>query len=225
MPTRHKWSLLFLSVTSDDTRMTDKTTLRSEMRDLRAEAAARDPDAGETLAGKFPMKLYGRYGPVVSGYIAINDEIDAKPLMQMLAFKGAELCLPRVESDDTLSFRRWRPGDDLDEGKFGLLEPSDEAERLSPTLLLVPLLAFDATGARLGYGKGHYDKALADLRAGGRVFACGLGFQTQLVDAIPAESHDEPMDWALTEAGNTPLFMMRAMREGKANVPTPPDAA
>ncbi|MEE9381309.1 MAG: 5-formyltetrahydrofolate cyclo-ligase, partial [Hyphomonadaceae bacterium] len=72
--------------------MTDKTTLRSEMRDLRAEAAARDPDAGETLAGKFPMKLYERYGPVVSGYIAINDEIDAKPLMQMLAFKGAELC-------------------------------------------------------------------------------------------------------------------------------------
>ena len=85
----------------------DKTQLRHRMRTLRAEAAARDPDAAEKLADLFPMKLLERYGPVVAGYVAINEEIDPAPLMQRLSRAGAELCLPRIEDDGPMTWRLW----------------------------------------------------------------------------------------------------------------------
>ena len=74
----------------------DKIQLRHRMRTIRAEAAARDPDAAEKIADLFPMKLLQRYGPVVSGYVPINEELDPMPLMKRLADAGAELCLPRM---------------------------------------------------------------------------------------------------------------------------------
>ena len=212
-----------LSMTLDPA-MTDKQILRRKMRALRSEVAARDPDAGERLAENFPMKLYQRYGPHVSAYLPISDEIDPMPLLRKLSVAGAKLSLPRIEADDRLTFRRWQLDEPLESGRFGLREPADTAEIVSPTLLLVPLLAYDDTGTRLGYGKGHYDRALQDLRTKGRVFACALAFQAQHVDAIPCEVHDQPMDWAVTEAGNTPLFMIRAMRKAHGG-PESPDAA
>ena len=76
----------------------------------------------------------------------------------------------------------------------------------------MPLLAFDGMGVRLGYGKGHYDRALSSLRENGRVFACGLGFHAQMLDVLPAEPHDQPLDWAVTERGSVPIFMMRTFK-------------
>lgn len=192
--------------------MTDKAALRTQMKTLREELHARDPDAGETLADKFPMKLLERYGPEVAGYIAIGSEIDALPLMQRLEKAGAELSLPRVEADGSMTYRRWSPGEPLENAEFGLQEPCDSAPDVSPTLILTPVLAFDGLGNRLGYGKGHYDRALSRLRAEGRAFACALAFHGQMVDALPSESHDQPLDWAITEAGSVPLFMMRNMK-------------
>ncbi|MEM9740387.1 MAG: 5-formyltetrahydrofolate cyclo-ligase [Pseudomonadota bacterium] len=192
--------------------MTDKAALRRDMKLLREELRARDPDAGETLAAKFPMKLLERYGPEVAGYIAIGAEIDALPLMTRLEKAGAELSLPRVEADGSLSYRRWSPGEPLADAKFGLMEPCDSAPLTSPTLILTPVLAFDGMGNRLGYGKGHYDRALQHLRSEGRAFACALAFHGQMLDAVPSEAHDQPLDWAMTEAGSVPLFMMRNMK-------------
>ena len=188
------------------------------MKDHRAELAARDPDAGERLAESFPLKLLERYGPVVAGYIPIGEEIDPKPLMQKLAGAGAKLCLPRVEDDGTvMHFRDWSFGDALEDRPFGLKEPLASAEIVSPTLVLVPLLAFDHSGHRLGYGKGHYDRALVGLREAGRVFACAVAFHGQLVDEVPAEPHDQLLDWAATEVGSVPLFMMRTLRGGDSD--------
>ena len=85
---------------------TDKAQLRQQMKTLRAELGARDPDAGETLAGKFPMKLLQRYGPVVSAYWPIGSEIDPLPLVRRLKNEGgADICLPRVEADGAMTFR------------------------------------------------------------------------------------------------------------------------
>ncbi len=187
----------------------DKTFLRHRMRTLRAEAAARDPDAAETVASAFPMKLLERYGPVVAGYVAINEELDPLPLMKRLLKAGAETCLPRLESDGRLSWRHWAPGEPLERRPFGLSEPPADAPELVPTLVLTPLLAFDAMGNRLGYGKGHYDAALARLRANGRAFACAMAYPAQQIDAVPAEPHDQPLDWAVTPAGSVPLFILR----------------
>ena len=190
----------------------DKTDLRHRMRTLRAEAAARDPDASETLAELFPMKLLERYGPVVAGYVAVNEEIDPAPLLKRLAGAGAELCLPRVEETGEMTWRLWSDGEPLERRRFGLLEPSADAPLASPTLILTPLLAFDDMGNRLGYGQGHYDRAVAKLRAQGRVFLCALAYSAQRIEAVPAEDHDQPLDWAVTPDGSIPLFMMRNMK-------------
>ena len=191
-----------------------KDALRADMKILRDEAHARDPDAGETLADKFPMKLLERYGPIVSGYLPIGSEIDPEPLMMKLSKAGARLSLPRVEDNGDMSFRLWEFGDPLEDRPFGLREPLDSAPRVQPTLILIPLLAFDKLGTRLGYGKGHYDRALEGIRADGRAFACGLGFHVQMLDELMSEPHDQPLDWAMTERGSVPIFMMRAFGGG-----------
>lgn len=201
--------------------MLDKSALRTEMKELREELSARDPDAGETLADKFPLKLFERYGPTVAVYLPIGSEIDPRPLMGKLIEAGANLALPCVQGDGTMVYRAYKRGDMLEQRPFGLLEPNAEVPLVNPTLVITPLLAFDRNGNRLGYGKGHYDRALAKLRESGRVFVCGLAFFGQEVEAVPAESHDVPLDWVMTERGSIPLFMMRAM----GNDAPDPDAA
>lgn len=189
----------------------DKTALRAELKILREELSARDPDADDKLADKFPMKLLDRYGPVVSAYWPIGSEMDPRALMTRLKQAGAELALPRVEEDGHMSFRAWAPGNELEARPFGLQEPPATAPRVTPTLILAPLLGFDRHGNRLGYGKGHYDRAISQLRENGRVFICGLGFHGQEVGQLPAEPHDIPLDWVVTERGSIPLFMMRTL--------------
>ena len=190
-----------------------KADLRAAMKEIREELAARDPDAGETLADKFPLKLFERYGPMVAVYLPIGSEIDPRPLMSKLIAAGAQLALPCVQDDGTMIYRAYQRGDMLEQRPFGLLEPNSEVPEVHPTLVITPLLAFDRQGNRLGYGKGHYDRALARLREQGRVFVCGLAFFGQEAEDLPAEAHDVPLDWVMTERGSIPLFMMRAMAE------------
>lgn len=196
----------------------EKDILRAALKERREELAARDPDAGETLADKFPMKLFERYGPTVALYLPIGSEIDPKPLMGKLAAAGAKLALPCVQDDGSMVYRAYTRGDMLEQRPFGLLEPNPEVPEVDPTLVITPLLGFDRSGNRLGYGKGHYDRALTRLRDQGRVFVCGLAYFGQEVEEVPAEPHDVPLDWVMTERGSIPLFMMRAMAENTPNV-------
>ncbi|NQY39215.1 MAG: 5-formyltetrahydrofolate cyclo-ligase [Henriciella sp.] len=191
----------------------EKDLLRTALKERREELAARDPDAGETLADKFPMKLFERYGPTVALYLPIGSEIDPKPLMGKLVAAGAKLALPCVQEDGSMVYRAYTRGDMLEQRPFGLLEPNPEVLEVHPTLVITPLLGFDRNGNRLGYGKGHYDRALTRLRDQGRVFVCGLAYFGQEVEEVPAEPHDVPLDWVMTERGSIPLFMMRAMAE------------
>jgi 5-formyltetrahydrofolate cyclo-ligase len=187
-----------------------KAILRGHMKEIRAEAAARDPDAADKLAARFPLKLFERYGPVVAGYLAVRDELDPAPLFARLASKGARLVLPRVESDGAMTFRD-ASRTTLEKGPFGLTQPSASSEIVRPNLVLTPLLAFDARGRRLGYGKGHYDKAIAALRSTGRVFYLGLAYAQQQVDAVPIDRHDLLLDWVETPLNSVPLFLGRAL--------------
>lgn len=192
-----------------------KQALRAEMKELREELAARDPDASETLAEKFPLKLLERYGPTVAVYMPIGSEIDPRPLLGKLVDAGAKLALPCVKKNGSMVYRHYTRGDPLEKRAFGLLEPFHEVPEVEPTLILTPLLAYDNNGNRLGYGKGHYDRAIARLRENGRVFVCGLAFHGQEVENVPAEPHDIPLDWVMTERGSIPIFMMRAMAENR----------
>ncbi len=187
-----------------------KAILRGHMMEIRAEAAARDPDAAEKLAARFPIKLFERYGPVVAGTLAIGDELDAAPLLVRLASHGARIVLPRTEADGMMTFRDASPAT-LEKGPFGLTQPSASAEIVRPNLVLAPLLAFDARGRRLGYGRGYYDRAVAQLRATGRVFYLGLAYAQQQADAVPIERHDLLLDWVETPMNSIPLFLGRAV--------------
>lgn len=141
-------------------------------------------------------------GTVVSGFFPIRSEADIRPLMFALREKGARLCLPVVLDRETIIFRDLVRGAELVDTGFGTAGPGPEAEVLDPQLLLVPLAAFDAAGNRIGYGAGHYDRAIARLRAKGMTpRLIGIAFACQEVDAVPAEAHDVPLDAILTEDG------------------------
>lgn len=151
-------------------------------------------------------------GRVVSGYMPMRSEIDPRLLMTRIAAAGATLCLPDVGAEDApLEFRRWAPDDGLTTGRYGIAVPEPDAEVLVPDLLLVPLLAFDRTGQRLGYGGGYYDRTIARLRAQGDVLAVGLAFSGQVRDDLPVEPHDVRLDWIVTESAAQPV--VAAVRE------------
>ena len=141
-------------------------------------------------------------GAVVAGYWTTGDELDVRPLLGALDDAGYRCALPVVVAPDAvLVFRRWRTGDVLTAGRFGIMEPGADAEAVTPDLVIVPLLAFDRAGYRLGYGAGYYDRTLGALRGAGPVVAVGVGFAAQGVDAVPHDAADARLDWVVTETG------------------------
>jgi 5-formyltetrahydrofolate cyclo-ligase len=157
--------------------------------------------AGERLASSADL-VVAPEGAIVAGYLPIRSEIDPRPLMRRLAARGLRLALPAVLADGlTMEFRLWRPGAPLEPADFGLEVPARGAPVVDPDVLLVPLAVFDGAGRRIGWGKGHYDRALARLEATGARPKIGLAFALQRVEAIPAEPHDRRLDLVLTEEG------------------------
>ncbi|WP_375590575.1 5-formyltetrahydrofolate cyclo-ligase [Hoeflea alexandrii] len=141
-------------------------------------------------------------GAVIAGYLPILSEPDLRPLLSRLRERGARLCLPVVLDRETIVFRDFVRGADLVKTGFGTSGPGEEAEVIDPDLLLMPLSSFDARGNRLGYGAGHYDRAIARLRAKGKSPALiGAAFSVQEVEALPADDHDVALDMILTEQG------------------------
>ena len=130
----------------------------------------------------------------------LKSEINPLPLMKKLAEAGATLALPVVAGrGKPLIMRTWRWGEPLAEGVWGIREPKPEAPEVEPDILLVPLLAFDRAGNRIGYGAGYYDMTIARLRARKPVKAVGIAFAIQEVPAVPATERDERLDLVLTE--------------------------
>lgn len=161
----------------------------------RTEAASKIAETGLEFMPVAP-------GSTVSAFAAIGDEIDPLPLLTRLHGSGLKLGLPVVIGrGQPLQFRSWSPGEPLMDAPFGLRVPSPEAREVTPEILFVPLLAFDAQGYRLGYGGGYYDRTLATLRAKGSVVAIGLAYDSQEVDAVPHANYDERLDWVLTPSG------------------------
>ncbi|MBI1234165.1 MAG: 5-formyltetrahydrofolate cyclo-ligase [Alphaproteobacteria bacterium] len=158
------------------------------------------PDAGRALVEHFPDELWPAIGTVVAGYRAFGPEIDAGPLMESFHLEQVRLALPRVVGrGQPLAFHHFTPGDELVKGAFGVEEPGEATDRAKPKLVLVPLLAADLRGHRLGYGAGYYDMTLDALRKAGPVTAVGLCYDEQIVKSVPTGKHDQPLDWIVTE--------------------------
>jgi 5-formyltetrahydrofolate cyclo-ligase len=181
----------------------EKAALRAEGRRRRLDAARRLADAPARLAAHVAGAVALPPKSVVSGYVAMPDEIDPAPLLADLRARGHLTALPVVVARDApLAFRAWAPGEPLEPGVLGIPAPIVAAPVVVPHLMLVPLVAFDAAGRRLGQGGGFYDRTLAGLRAGGApLVALGVAFSVQEFPALPAEPFDEPLDGIATEEG------------------------
>lgn len=155
--------------------------------------------AADTIAARdFPLAITP--GIVVSGFMPMKTEINPLPLLRKLAETGATLALPVVAGrGKPLIMRAWRWGEELGHGVWGLREPKPEAPDVDPDILLVPLLAFDRAGHRIGYGAGYYDMTIAALRARKPITAIGLAFAAQEIATVPATARDERLDLVLTE--------------------------
>ena len=155
--------------------------------------------AAETLAARgLPVDV--PQGAVVSAYSPLKSEISPVPLMRQVADKGATLALPVVVGrGHPLTMRAWAFGEALGSGVWGIREPKPEAPEVFPDILIVPLVAFDRAGYRLGYGAGYYDMTIARLRGMKKISAIGIAFAAQEVTDLPKTDHDEKLDFVLTE--------------------------
>jgi 5-formyltetrahydrofolate cyclo-ligase len=185
------------------------TDIKSLKKQLRLEALARR----DALSDEYRIEasldmaqavglLAVEPGQTVSGFWPMRSEADIRPLMFALRESGARLALPAILDKTTIVFRELVRGAALIDMGFGTAGPGPEADVLDPSLMLVPLAAFDGRGHRIGYGAGYYDRAIARLiERGLRPKLVGIAFDCQLVDAVPDEAHDVSLDAILTESG------------------------
>jgi 5-formyltetrahydrofolate cyclo-ligase len=176
--------------------MSDKGELRAKARRRRASLS----DAGfAQLLADYAAALAVPPGTIVGGYHAHQDEADPALLLKALARAGAHVAFPRVTAKDAiLDFHLVPDGEILTPGRHGIPEPLAHWPKVTPRFLLVPLLAYDDDGYRLGYGGGYYDRTLASL-AGAR--AVGIAYSGQRMETLPHDPHDYPLDAVLTEQG------------------------
>jgi len=155
--------------------------------------------AAETIAAReFPVAVAS--GAVVSGYFPMKSEISPIPLLRKLAALGAQLALPVVAGKrKPLIMRAWSLGDPLVAGVWGIREPGPGASEVEPDVVIVPLLAFDRRGHRIGYGAGYYDLTIAKLREKKPVVAAGIALAAQEIAAVPTTPSDVRLDLVLTE--------------------------
>lgn len=177
----------------------DKTELRTRMRALRRVLSRQAPEAAALAAQRLPIERLPAFA-VVGGYRALGAELNPAPLIGRLTAAGARLALPRADrADAPLDFRAWDGEAALEPDSAGAPSPPRSAPLLQPDLVIVPVLAFDRRGGRLGQGGGHYDRTLANLRAAKAVFVLGLAFSGQELDHVPTLPHDQRLDAVLTD--------------------------
>ena len=170
--------------------------LSSEMRMRDAAALCQHASVITTLAGP---------SAVFSSYRALGSECDPAPLEAALRERGHAIALPVIKKiGEPLIFRIWAPGDPLVSRRWGIEEPDDRASLVEPDVLLMPLLAFDSAGWRLGYGGGFYDRTLARLKTIKPIVTIGIAYDNQEVDAVPHSAYDERLDWIMTPSALRP---------------------
>ena len=179
-----------------------KTEARALAKLRRAEAAASGGlAAAEAVSERVAALLADSpKTTIVAGYWPIGTELDVRHTLSHLDLIGFGCALPVVVAKgEPLTFRIWTPQVPMERSGLGILAPAATVPEVDPDVLLVPLLAFDRAGFRLGYGAGFYDRTLERLRRSKRVTAVGIGFAGQEMDSVPRDQYDQPLDWLVTE--------------------------
>jgi 5-formyltetrahydrofolate cyclo-ligase len=187
--------------------MSELTSIQSLKARIRREAAARrdalpaaERAAAAAAIAARPLPVAVPRGAIVSGFSPLKSEINPVPLMRVFADAGARLALPVVAGrGKPLVMRSWTFGEPLMSGVWGIREPPPEAPEVFPDILIVPMLAFDRTGHRIGYGAGYYDMTIARLRGTKPVTTVGIAYAVQEIGEIPTTPRDARLDFVLTE--------------------------
>ena len=183
----------------------DKAQLRDHYKDIRQVAYQQDQDqhsiASRLIAAQLLEFKVLRQAKYIAGYMPINNEIDAHLIMKALHVVQYQCSLPVITTPNTaLSFKAWNLEDDLIQGAHNILEPASDNEAVTPDIILVPLLAFDKVGHRLGYGGGYYDRTLANLKQiNPNVIAIGVAYEQQMCEQLPTDNHDIKLDYVITD--------------------------
>jgi 5-formyltetrahydrofolate cyclo-ligase len=191
----------------------EKRVLRRAMSDRRAALAPEERADRSRQAARRLVELPELAGArAVAGFVAIRSEIDPAEALAEVGRRGGTVVYPRVSAGQPRLRFHWvaRP-DDLRPGAYGILEPEDSCPEVPPQeldVILLPGLAFDAAGRRLGYGGGYYDEVGGLVRREGKALLVGLGFDFQVVDRCPAGDGDVTIDGVVTDAQ-----MVRCRRE------------
>lgn len=181
--------------------MSSKQTLREEAIRFRNSIDPMSEDMDEFVSEFFEC-LKPSAGQIVALYWPRGKEFDTGPLIESLIRAGFTCALPVMQKDSReLKFAEWNESVALVKGPFDVMQPevNDKTKWVDPDIIVVPLLAFDRHGNRLGYGGGYYDVTLAAIRGRKEVKAVGIGYSLQAVlFNLPAEPHDQKMDWIIT---------------------------
>ena len=172
----------------------DKVALRAQMKAARRDyAASLSPDTRKALEQDLAKALEPLMfqAQVIAAYFPMKDEVSALPALDLARAMGKTTALPAfADRDSRMTFHA---GDPVDPGPWGILQPRHESPIVSPDLLLIPLIAIDRRGNRVGMGKGHYDRALPGLRAAGaRLIGVGWSFQL-LAEPLQPDPWDVPL--------------------------------
>ncbi|WP_159107180.1 5-formyltetrahydrofolate cyclo-ligase [Azospirillum sp. B4] len=197
-------------LSAEDAARAAKKAVRVSARRVRAGLDIDRAAASKSLADNFLTALpkitdgLAPVGITIAFYWPVGDEIDPRPLMHRVVATGIKGALPVCQAKgQPLLFRRWWPGTLLSPDTMGVPAPTAEATPdegvVVPDVVLVPLLAFDRRGGRLGYGAGFYDRTLAGLRRERAIQAVGIAFADQELDKVPCDAHDQGLDWIVTE--------------------------
>lgn len=212
---------------ADERAALEKTALRKTAAAARAATAAADPSAADRLAAQAPIlvRIASQLihdapdrasdhpsdhapdrAPVIAAYLPIRSELSPMALVSALAAAGMVTAMPVTPSPgNPLSFRAWSPGDALADGPYNTKQPPPDWPDITPDVILAPMLAFDVSCWRLGYGGGFYDRTLAGIRGAGRsVVALGVAYDGQYVEAVPTGPYDMKLDGVLTPSGLRP---------------------
>ncbi len=183
----------------------EKDRLRKQMLARRAQLPpVQKLEASAAMAHHFADHPYLTYAVSFAGYYAIGSELDVLPIFNRMVKFGKQMALPVVvETSAPLQFHLWQPGQPLKQGAHGVKEPQEETDSVVPEVVLVPLLAIDKAGYRLGYGGGYYDRTLQMLRESQEKppLFIGIAHSSQELDDLPHDTHDQPLDGILTEQG------------------------
>ena len=173
---------------------------RCYARRIAIDAAAAEA-AAKAVAASIDREVNVDASTIVAAYWPLPGELDPRPALNALIKRGAAGALPRMVGDGKpVVFHEWKPGDRLVEGRFKVMEPASDVPIVSPTVVLVPLLAFDAACQRLGHGKGYYDRTIQALKENDpRVRAVGVAFAAQEVERVPTDAYDQTLDMVITE--------------------------